>query len=258
MSNFIRDQLTDYYQQKGIHPEQFDCQHQAFCRSFACQNDMTEAKMSMVGSRYGTEYPRIVVVSFDPPNQGNFVQPHQRTTTYITAKHETDNYSSNRPNPHWAITQIIVKDLLCLFGYKAQAGAAVVEESYSGRPIENISPYFAHVNVAKCSMNHVAKRQAHRKVHQICSHSYLRGELAILQPEILISQGNATNEILSILLLGDHFSANDLPAVRQVNVGKKATVWLLMHHPARQIVKIRQYWNFYLAAVEEWKKAWTS
>jgi hypothetical protein len=153
---------------------------------------------------------------------------------------------------------MIVKDLLCLFGYKAQVGAALVEESYSGRPIENVSPYFAHVNVAKCSMNHAGKRQAHRKVHQVCSHSYLRGELAILQPEILISQGNATNEILSILLLGDPFSAKDLPAVRQVNGGEKSTVWLLMHHPARQIAKIRGYWSFYIAAVEEWKKSWTS
>ncbi len=34
--------------------------------------------------------------------------------------------------------------------------------------------------------------------------------------------------------------------------------FIRMHHPTRQIATIREYWNFYLSAVEEWKKSWTS
>lgn len=253
----IRIQLVEYYLQRGIHPEQFTCQHQDFCRSFAYQNDMTETKMSMVGSHYGNKYPKIVVVSLDPPygNQGNFVKPEQRTTAYITAKHEIDDYSLNRPNPHWALTQIIVKDLLCLFDYEAQVGAAVVAESYSGRPIENVTSYFAHINVAKCSMNNMGKRQADRKVHKTCSNSYLREELTILKPDILITQGNATNETISNLLIGRPFLESDLPAVRHVDVEKKSTLWLLMRHPARQVAKIRRDWPFYIRATQEWKES---
>ena len=256
MSDSIRIQLTEYYRRRDIHPEHFNCQHQDFCRTFAYQNDMTETKMSMVGSRYGGKYPKIVVVSLDPPygNQGVFVEPHQRTTVYITAKHEADNYDLNRPNPHWAMTQIIVKDLLCLFGYEARTGAAVVAESYAGRPIENVSSHFAHVNVAKCSMNNVGKGQANRKVHKTCGNSYLREELAILEPDILITQGNATNEIMTNLLAGRQFWESDPPAVRHVDLGKTATLWLLMRHPARQFAKIRKDWPFYVQSIQEWEK----
>jgi len=251
----IATQLGEYYLLRGIHPQNFNCQHQEFCRSFANQNDMTEAKMSMVGSRYGAGYPKIVVVSSDPPlgNKGAFVQPHQRTTKYITDAHETDDYTSKHPNPHWAMTHIIVKDLLCLFGYKPQVRSAVVEESYAGRPIENVAPYFAHVNVAKCSMNHPDKGQADRKVHKCCSDSYLMEEVTILQPDILITQGTATNEILGSLLTSSPFSNGDLPAAQYVNTGNKSTLWLPMHHPPRQLHKIREDWPFYVRAVQEWK-----
>ena len=168
MADSLQGKIAEYYTECSIHPQHFTCPHQDFCRQFAHQRDMTETKMSMVGRHYGDHFPRIVVLSLDPPNgnQGDCVAPDQRTTEYISERHENDDYSANRPNnPHWAMTQIIVKDILCRFGYMAQPGVAVVVESYSGRPIENVSAYFAHVNVAKCSMNNPGKGQAHRKVH---------------------------------------------------------------------------------------------
>src|SRR5262245_55550580 len=77
MDNLTRMQLSEYYLRRGIHPGQFHCPHQAFCRSFAHQQQMTEAKMSMVGSAYGINYPKIVVVSLDPPGgQGDFGFSH--------------------------------------------------------------------------------------------------------------------------------------------------------------------------------------
>jgi hypothetical protein len=251
----VHSHLTDYYLQKKIHPQQFNCPHQLFCRSFAYQNKMTETKMSMVGSRYGCEYPKIVVVSLDPPygDQGDFTTPHQRFTEYVAAKSEADDYALNRPNTHWAATQIIVKDLLCLFGYQAQLGAAVATEKYAGRPIENVSAYFAHVNVAKCSMNNLGKAQAHRKVHKICGDSYLKAELAILEPDILVSQGKATNSIMADLFGAGYFQEADLPAVKKVQVGNKTALWLLMRHPTRQLKKIGNDWASYVAAVQAWR-----
>jgi hypothetical protein len=42
---------------------------------------MIETKMSLVGSLYGVRYPKIVVVSLDPPDQGEkFLLPERRTT----------------------------------------------------------------------------------------------------------------------------------------------------------------------------------
>ena len=63
MNNLVIVQLAEYYHNQGIHPEKFVCSNQLFCRRFAHEGKMTEAKMSLVGSRYGEIYPRIVVLS---------------------------------------------------------------------------------------------------------------------------------------------------------------------------------------------------
>lgn len=251
VSTPLQNYLTDYYHSRNIHPERFACQHQGFCRSRAFQQDMTETKMSMVGTQYGRTYPCIVVVSLDPPNGrgGNCATPEQRTIVHVSTQLEADDYKAKRPNVHWALTQIIVKDVLCLFGYIAQANAAVVTASYAGCPIENVTPYFAHVNVAKCSMNNPGHGQAARAVHHICGKSYLEDELAILAPDILITQGNAANSIVGELLASTQLAARDLPSARQIDVGGKSALWLPMRHPARQIAKIRSDWPFYAEAI---------
>lgn len=255
MTDTLRRKFAEYYVECKIHPQHFACPHQDFCRQFAHRRDMTETKMSMVGRHYGEHFPRIVVLSLDPPsgNRGAYVEPHQRTTECISERHENDDYSATRPNnPHWAMTQIIVKDILCWFGYVAQPGVAVVKESYAGRPIENVSAFFAHVNVAKCSMNNPGKGQAHRKVHVKCADSYLAGELKILAPDILITQGNAANEITARLLNAERFSPSDLPCARKIDLEGKTTLWLPMRHPARQLANIRLEWPQYVAAIHEY------
>jgi len=141
MTHKYQQLLNEYYLHNHIHPQKFKCQNQEICRSHAFHGNMTETKMSMVGSQYGVKYPKIVVVSLDPPSgddregapkNWSFKTPGQRTMEFISSIHEKDNYSVDRPNPHWAMTQIIVKDLLAVWGYKAQPNAAIVQESYSG------------------------------------------------------------------------------------------------------------------------------
>ena len=258
-----QDLLNGYYHEKDIHPLKFNCPNQNLCRRYAYQGNMTKTKMSMVGSRYGEKYPKIVVVSLDPPSgktkegankRWQFITPQQRTTEYISSTHEKDNYAVDHANPHWAMTQIIVKDLLVLWGYQAQPFAAIVPESYSGRPIENVSAWFAHVNVAKCSMNNAGQRQASKLVHQTCSDAYLREELSILEPDILITQGAETNKILGKMLIGRDILVKDLPTYEKITLGEKQTLWLPMHHPTQQLNKIRALWPEYLRAVKVWAK----
>lgn len=255
-SDPVVTQLNDYYYRQGIHPEKFACPHQSFCEMFAFEGKLTESKMSLVGSRFGKEYPRIVVLSLDPPlgAEGIFVEPIQRTTEYVAAFHETENYSSDRPNVHWAMTQIIVKDILRLFAYPEKADVAVVMESYANRPIENVSAHFAHVNAAKCSMNWPDKSQAKHKVHKICSQSFLIDELSILKPEILISQGISANTLLGNLL-GAVGNEDVLPQAYQKQFGGIAMIWLPMLHPARNLKPIRQQWPYYIQSINEWKDA---
>jgi len=253
MSSDIRKQLTEYYLKQGIHPKEFHCPHQDFCRQFAYQGQMIETKMSLVGSLYGVRYPKIVVVSLDPPDQGDkFFLPERRTTEYIAKFTEAENYTVNRPNPHWAMTQIIVNDILRHFEYTSKSGAAVVIESYSGRTIDNVTPYFAHVNVAKCSMRDPNKRQAAREVHETCSNAYLVQELNILQPEILVTQGKTTNDILGLLLIGKPVMVENLPVTYQIKLAGKAVLWMPMRHPTQQLDKIRRDWSIYEVAIKEW------
>ena len=256
------DLLIEYYLENQIHPEHFNCPYQVNCRKYAYQGKMTETKMSMVGSSYGEKYPKIVVLSLDPPSgveiglnkRGEFNTPHQRMVEFVSSLHEKDNYSVDRPNPHWAMTQIIVKDLLELWGFTAQPNAAIVTESYSNRPIENVSSYFAHVNMAKCSMNNPGQRQAARVVHSTCSKAYLLEELIVLEPDILITQGATTNKILGQMFVGREILVRDLPNNEEISLKNEQFLWLPMHHPARQLKTIRNLWPDYLCAVKGWEK----
>jgi hypothetical protein len=254
-----QSRIAEYYLQKHIHPEHFQCIYRNVCRNHANHGKMTEAKMSMVGSRYGENYPKIVVVSLDPPSgkiddasdpRWHFTEPYQRTTQYVSALHEKDNYTVDRPNPHWAMTQIIVKDIIEMYGFRAQRNAAVVLESYSGRPIENVSAYFCHVNVAKCSMNNEGQRQANEEVHNRCSH-YLNDELTILKPDILISQGASTNKLLGTRLIKREIKVSDLPFIKVINFNGLPVLWMPMHHPTQQINKIRALWPEYKQTVQK-------
>lgn len=252
-ANF-RLMLDDLYKNQHIHPLDFNCRYVDFCRQYS-NKEMTETKMSMVGNLYGKKYPRIAILSLDPPNdeEGTFKSPGHRTTEYVSSFHENEDYLLKRPNVHWAMTQIIVKDLLSLFGYSGQAGSAVVHESYSGRIIENVSAFFTHINVAKCCMNNEGKGQAAWQVHKRCGSAYLLKELVVLRPEILVSQGKDANEIAAELF-GFPGIEDFLPASRMIQISEQQTLWLPMDHPARHTAEIRRHWDFYIQAVENWKK----
>ena len=255
MDEDLRNQLNDYYKRLKIYPIGFDCKHKRFCKQFS-NLEMTEAKMSMVGSQYGRDFPRIAIISLDPPNdkKGTFKLPENRATEYVTGYHEREDYrcGCDRPNAHWAMTQIIAKDMLVIFDYSAQRGSAVVLESYSGRDIENVSAYFAHVNVAKCCMNNEGKGQAAWQVHQKCGNAFLLKELGILLPEILVSQGKDANQMVGNLfgLIGIE---DLLPTTETVQIGEKQILWLPMDHPSRHTAEIRQRWPYYVMAINKWK-----
>ena len=262
MDKNYRALLDEFYYQQGIHPLSFKCKNHKECRQFSNNGKLTETKMSMVGSKYGIQYPKIIVISLDPPSgirtDGNprwqFITPKKRTTDFVSLTHENDNYNVDRPNPHWAMTQIIVREILTPWGYSANRNSAVVSESYSGRYIENVSAYFDHVNVAKCSMNNEGQRQANSFVHYTCSESYLLMELKLLVPDILITQGATTNKILGKMFIGREITVSELPTSSVLKFESRNSLWIPMHHPTQQINKIRNAWPYYLNELKLWKK----
>lgn len=252
MGEDYRSKLTDYYKQMNIYPDAFQCPHKSFCSQYA-EQEMTEAKMSMVGGQYGKKYPRIAVVSLDPPKRrdGALNSPTERKTESVSEFDESQDYLINHPNVHWAMTQIIVKDILLFWGYPVDPKSAVVEKSYSYRNIENVTAYFSHVNVAKCSMNKKDRSQANVKVHKKCGFSFLIRELEILRPQIIVSQGKNANTILGNLL-GFQGIEDSLPTSKIAHIGESRSLWLPMDHPARHINDIRKNWATYTDALKDW------
>lgn len=253
METDLQTQLDAFYRWQKIHPLDFDCPDKAFCQQFST-GAMIEAKMSMVGSAYGQKYPKIAVISLDPPNdgKGTFKSPAFRTTEYVSKFHEEENYRDHRPNVHWAMTQIIVNEILVMFGHISQADAASVSESYSRLEIENVSAFFTHVNIAKCCMNNIGKAQADWQVHEKCANAHLREELELLAPEIIVSQGKDANKVVG-QLFDFPGTENKLPASQQIPIQGIQILWLPMYNPARHLKEIRLQWPFYAEAIQNWK-----
>ena len=89
LPNAMQVQVNEYYVGQGIHPQDFRCAHQAFCRRYAFQGVMTPVKMSMVGS---IRCPLSA-------HCGGLVRSaewggDQRTTAFISNTHEAEDYTT--------------------------------------------------------------------------------------------------------------------------------------------------------------------
>jgi len=63
------------------------------------------------------------------------------------------------------------------------------------RKLREVTPYFAHANVVKCSIGRLGNAQAPPRMYKNCR-AYLKGELPILKPDIIVAQGREAGEVL--------------------------------------------------------------
>jgi len=91
-------------------------------------------------------------------------------------------------------------------------------------------------------------------VHKTCSSAYLIGELILLEPDILITQGATTNKVLGNILVGREIFVSELPKTKKLLLGDHEVLWMPMHHPTQQLNKIREAWPIYLKAAKAWAK----
>lgn len=178
-------ELHDYYTSQGIHPLNFQCRHFQEC-SADCDT-FTEAKMAYVGSEYekGTQ-PRVLFLSLD---SGSGEMDPQRRVVEMVRQEEEYNYNEDvvarlPKNRHWDITHKMAWVLLHPF--------------QPDLTIASAKPYWAHTNSAKCCQNNPKRGQAHPRLFRNCR-SYVLGELEVLQPEILVTQGTKAKEVIESL-----------------------------------------------------------
>jgi hypothetical protein len=220
-------QLDAYYRIQGIHPMDFRCPSLDSC-SKGCSN-FTEARASLVGERYG-EPIRVVVLSLDPG--AGWVTPTERTFEAVRGRVSGERIAALPKGRHWYRTHETVAALLSRFG-----------DSF---PPEGVGQRFAHVNAAKCTQNLPNKKQAPAHMFRSCR-PYLEGELAILAPHVIITQGKRAAKPLETWKRDGRSNV--------IEVGSRPAYWLELVHPTAwggAYVQERKKWSRLFARARGW------
>ena len=231
--------LTLHYDKVGILSTNFRCRRLAEClKCQGCcrplnltgetatdlleiQNTFTAAKSSYVGKHYGDGVLRLLFVSLDPGaaiyersnSNVSFVSAISRTPAGVQDREATTDEDLKK-SPHWKYTHVLANEILNL--------------ALPPSKLQDATPHFAHANAAKCTVNSAGKAEAPGQLFKNCK-EYLSGEIEILAPDIIITQGKWAKEGV------EHaFSISSEWAREQVvtlDSGKKAD-WFPSYHPS--------------------------
>lgn len=159
----------------------------------------------------------------------------RRKTIESVRDHELrENVAALSPHLHWYLTHELAWLLLRHF--------------HPSLGVTTTSPYFAHVNSAKCCQNNPQRGKAQRTLFENCR-EFIPGELAILQPDIIVTQGNEAKDVIMVCRLVKHEQKTVERAAYETGllelVAGKQTLWLHTYHPGAR-------WRFHLQK----KKCW--
>lgn len=263
--NETQIRLNQYYECSGIAHvdsdlcfedrfEAFGCTKKSECRE-ACREKKIDADFSpptdgVSISRYyenrdfhGYSIPRILVLSLSPP------EPKK--------KPENGEPSKESLNPHWRETLAMVRSILhCHVPTDILPGPA---RRWNDGNVKEIESLFVHVRAAKCCSNANGKRQEPPRIYKNCG-EYLRKELQILEPDVIITQGNSAHVVAAENAFHSVNPVSDIEGIdpqrnvaniahlrldRDAQTGDDHTVfWLKSYHPS-------YYGGFYHQAGEK-------
>ena len=207
------EELQSYYKKNGILSTSFSCACKDKCQG-GCVN-FTGPKSAFVSSGYETSsLPKLLFLSLDSGN-GDKNDEH-RLPLSVRQQGEIDQDVLSLPkHKHWYRTHELAWYILSRFD--------------SNLKIYEVKKYFAHANSAKCCMNKEQRKKADSVLFDNCKR-YLRGELQILSPEILVTQGDEAKK--AILSLRDTLSKriDEYSAVIELN--NRHVFWLHTYHPS--------------------------
>lgn len=205
----ILAELESHYRERGIWPANspaFGCGRLEECRkpkdrdeplsftpldatlSSPWRNTFTPGHSALVGARYEEAEPRLLFVALDlgtvlrddDPDY-NYVLPDNRGPAGIRRSHER-------------MMRLVLsgKDPARRPTLKATSELArAILQDLPGIPEgDDFMRFCARVNAAKCTMNKEKRAQADNRLYKNCrERNYLRGEINILAPDIIVSQG---------------------------------------------------------------------
>ena len=211
----ITEKLEKYYKGCGISPHDFRCRHVQICRG---QNPhFTEANQAFVGTEYEKgSLPRLLFLSLDSGE--NAKEPDRRTMATYRQYEENEVVVKDLPKGrHWYETHEFAWKILAKFKLDLT--------------LEEVKPYFAHTNSAKCCENNKGGTQARDVLFTRCR-EHIQGEVEILAPDILITQGIqanvAINHSFKTISLND--KREGCP-VNTLKIRNNNVIWVHTYHP---------------------------
>jgi uracil DNA glycosylase superfamily protein len=170
--------LAIYYDSKGIAATNFRCSHRHECAADSPR--FTTAQESYVGPEYEKgNGPRLLFLSLDSGSaEGN---PQVKTLEAVRQREMNCDVDGLPKNKHWYLTHELAWVLLRPF--------------HPQLTIADTSPYFAHVNSAKCCQNNPQRGKASGVLFKNCR-SFIPGELRILKPDIIVTQGGEARDVI--------------------------------------------------------------
>jgi len=205
-------ELEKYYSKNGILSTSFTCSYKELCQDDC--SEFTGPKSAFVSSGYeASTLPRLLFLSLDSGSGDK--NDENRLPLSVRHQEEIDrDVLSLHKHKHWYRTH--------------ELAWYIFKHFKSDLKIEEAKKYFAHANSAKCCMNKAQRKKANAILFKNCRR-YLRGELHILSPNILITQGNEAKE--AICSLRDKITEHIDNFVSIIELNGKQIFWLHTYHP---------------------------
>jgi hypothetical protein len=263
------DELDNYYRKRDILSTDFKC-----CSRDVCVHEVpvfTEARSAFVGTRYQNETAgcRLLFLGLDPGDGKEWPCTEDRTPEAIRRKIERDPPGKNQ---HWWGTLRFALRLLGTFdpmrplwheldsGDCRTWGTALLKQE-ERRFRDLVTPSFAHANAVRCSVNARRNAQAGEILYANC-HKYLRGELEVLKPDVIVSQGDRAKSglrnCIRDIASGSNCQGGCKPKCsdrcRIICLGNRKVLWIQTYHPSQQSGLFGKEggtsWNCYAAAAD--------
>ena len=205
-------ELERYYYANGILSTAFNCSFKEQC-SHDC-DAFTGPKSAFVGSGYeGRSLPRLLFISLDSGSAET--HDEKRLPAAIRQQEEIDlNVQRLHKGKHWYLTH--------------ELAWYILREFKPDLRLDEARQFFAHTNSAKCCMNKPHRTEANAVLFRNCR-AFLRGELSLLKPEFIVTQGSeAKSGIESVR--SDTIHRFDKFASSIVFDGREV-FWLHTYHP---------------------------
>ncbi len=125
--------------------------------------------------------------------------------------------------------------------------------------IEEARRFFAHANSAKCCVNNEGRKKAPRRLFRNCKR-YLSGELKVLDPDILVTQGDEAKNAVQSMNNGIVKRIDKFASI--VTLNRKQIFWLHTYHPGNygkfnpqrnfdNTIKVAVGWEYYVSKIHD-------